>query len=60
MKYNISDNDYDFPFAIKVNLTEDVKILGQLENGITVGVQYKDINKPLNELEVQSIEIVEY
>lgn len=60
LKYNISDNDYDFPFAIKVNLTEDVKILGQLEEGITVKVQYKDTNKSLNELEVQSIEIVEY
>lgn len=60
LKYNISDGEYDFPFAIKVNLTEDVKILGQLEEGITVKVQYKDINVPLDELELQAIEIVEY
>lgn len=60
LKYNISEGEYDFPFAIKVNLTEDVKILGQLEEGITVKVQYKDINVPLNQLEVQAIEIVEY
>lgn len=60
LKYNISEGEYDFPFAIKVNLTEDVKILGQLEEGITVKVQYKDINVPLDELELQAIEIVEY
>lgn len=60
LKYNISDGEYDFPFAIKVNLTENVKILGQLEEGITVKVQYKDINVPLDQLEVQAIEIVEY
>lgn len=60
LKYSISDGDYQFPFAIKVNLAEDIKILGKLEKGITVKVEYKDVNVPLNELEIQTIEIVEY
>lgn len=60
LKYNISDEDFDFPFAIKVNISENTQILGKLEEGITVKVEYKDINVPLDQLEVQSIEIIEY
>lgn len=60
LKYSLSDGDYQFPFIIQVTLSDDVKILGKLEEGITVKVQYKDVNVPLNQLEVQAIEIVEY
>lgn len=60
LKYNISDENYHFPFALKFNLSNDTKILGNLETGITVKVEYKDLNVPLDELEIQSIEIIEY
>lgn len=58
-KYSISDKTYRLPFALKLNITEDTEIIGNLENGKRVKVKYKDLNVPLERLELKSIEIIE-
>ena len=64
LKYSLeddthSDTGYNFPFAIKAYITENTKVIGKLENGKTVKVQYKNLENQLNELELESIEIIE-
>ena len=54
-----SDTGYNFPFAIKAYITENTKVIGKLENGKTVKVQYKNLENQLSELELESIEIIE-
>lgn len=59
LKYNISDKEYQLPFVLKFNITEDTEVIGELKNGSKVNVQYKDINAPIDELELKSIEVIE-
>lgn len=64
LKYSLEDNThsdtgYNFPFAIKAYITENTKVIGKLENGKTVKVQYKNLENQLSELELESIEIIE-
>ena len=64
LKYSLeddthSDTGYNFPFAIKAYITDNTKVTGKLENGKTVKVQYKNLEEQLNELELESIEIIE-
>ena len=64
LKYSLeddthSDTGYNFPFAIKAYITENTKVIGKLENGKTVKVQYKNLENQLSELELESIEIIE-
>ena len=64
LKYSLeddthSDTGYNFPFAIKAYITENTKVIGKLENGKSVKVQYKNLEDQLNELELESIEIIE-
>ncbi len=58
LKYNISDKGYELPFVLKFNITDDVEIIGNLL-GKEVKVQYKDTNKPIDELELKTIETIE-
>lgn len=59
IRYELSDKEYSFPFVLEFNITEDIQIVGELEEGKKVSIQYKDLNVPLDELEIKSIEIVE-
>ena len=64
LKYSLeddthSDTGYNFPFAIKAYITDNTKVTGKLENGKTVKVQYKNLEDQLNDLELESIEIIE-
>lgn len=59
IRYELSDKEYSFPFVLEFDITEDIQIVGKLEKGKKVNVQYKDLNVPLDELEIKSIEIVE-
>ena len=64
LKYSLeddthSDTGYNFPFAIKAYITDNTKVTGKLGNGKTVKVQYKNLENQLNELELESIEIIE-
>ena len=64
LKYSLEDNThsdtgYNFPFAIKAYITNNTKVTGKLENGKSVKVQYKNLEDQLNELELESIEIIE-
>lgn len=59
IKYDISDREYKLPFALKLNLTEDTKIIGNLENGKKLKIQYKNLNVPVDELELKEIEVIE-
>ena len=46
------------PFVLKFNITKDTKIVGELEKGKTIKIEYKDLNVPINELELKQIEVV--
>ncbi len=64
LKYSLEDDthsdiSYNFPFAIKAYITDNTKIIGNLEDGKSVKVQYKNLEEQLNELELESIEIIE-
>ena len=64
LKYSLEDNThsdtgYNFPFAIKAYITNNTKVTGNLEDGKSVKVQYKNLEEQLNELELESIEIIE-
>lgn len=58
IEYDISDGKYKLPFVLKFNITKDTKIIGELEKGKTVKIEYKDLNVPINELELKQIEVV--
>lgn len=58
IKYDISDGKYKLPFVLKFNITKDTKIIGKLEKGKTVKIEYKDLSVPVNELELKQIEVV--
>ena len=59
LKYEITDNGYKLPFALKFNFKDDIKISGKLEKGKKVKVQYKDLNEPLDRLELKAIEVLD-
>lgn len=59
LKYEISDKTYQLPFGLKCNMTENTKIIGKLEQGKKVKVQYKNKDVSLEELEIEKIEVVE-
>lgn len=58
IKYDISDGKYKLPFVLKFNITKGTKIIGELEKGKTIKIEYKDLNVPINELELKQIEVV--
>lgn len=54
-----SDTGYNFPFGIKAYIAEDTKIEGDLQNGSTVEVEYKDLTEePFDELNLKSIKVL--
>ncbi len=59
IKYDISDKEYKLPFVLKFNIDNETKIVGNLEREKKIKVQYKDLNAPINELELKTIEVVE-
>ncbi len=64
LKYSLYDNtnsdtEYNFPFAVKAYITENTQIIGNLQNGKIVKVQYENSNVSLDELKLKSIEIIE-
>ena len=46
-------------FVLKFNITDDTKIIGNLEKGKEVKIQYKNLNVPIDELELKTIEVIE-
>ena len=64
LKYSLeddthSDTSYNFPFAVKAYITENTKIIGNLQREKNVKVQYENSNAPLDELKIKSIEVIE-
>lgn len=64
LKYSLeddthSDTSYNFPFAVKAYITENTEIIGNLQKGKIVKVQYENSNIPLDELKIKSIEVIE-
>lgn len=59
VKYDISDKEYKFPFVLKFNITDNTQVIGKLGKGKELKIQYKDLNVPLNELELKTIEVIE-
>lgn len=64
LKYSLEDDThtdtgYNFPFAVKAYIRENTQIIGNLEKGKTVKVQYEDINVPFDELKLKTIEVIE-
>lgn len=59
IKYDAFDKGYNLPFAIKLDTTKDTEIIGNIERGSKVKVQYKNLSVTLKELELKSIEVIE-
>lgn len=64
LKYSLEDDThtdtgYNYPFAVKVYITDNTQIIGNVEKGKTVKVQYENLDIPLDELKLKSIQIVE-
>ena len=43
---------------MKLIITEDTEVIGKIEKGSKIKVQYKNLDIPLNELELKSIEVI--
>ena len=59
VKYDISDKEYKLPFVLKFNITDDTQVIGNIKKGKELKIQYKDLNVPIDELELKSIEVIE-
>lgn len=59
LKYDVSDNQYSLPFALKFTITDDTRVIGNLENGKTLKIQYKDLDVAIESLELEAIEVIE-
>lgn len=59
LKYNIVNNNNNLPFALKFNITSTTQVIGNIAKGKKVKIQYEDLNVPIDELELKSIEVVE-
>ena len=64
LKYSLeddtnSDTGYNFPFAIKAYINDNTKIIGNLEDGKNVKVQYEELTNSPSELTLKSIEVIE-
>lgn len=59
VKYDVSDKEYKLPFVLKFNITEDTQVIGNLGKGKELKIQYKDLNVPVDELEIKTIEVIE-
>lgn len=59
LKYNIVDNNNNLPFALKFNITSTTQVIGNIAKGKKVKIQYEDLNVPIDELELKSIEVIE-
>ena len=65
LKYDLEENtnsnkEYKIPFVIKANIDSDTEIIGSLENGKNVEVQYKeDLTVFSDELTLRTIEVIE-
>lgn len=59
IKYDVYDKEYNLPFALKFSITDDTEIIGNIVKGNKIKVQYKNLNVPLDELELKSIEVIE-
>ena len=64
LKYSLeddtnSDTGYNFPFAIKAYITDNTEIIGELEEGKNVKVQYEELTNSPSELTLKSIEVIE-
>ena len=59
LKYNIVNNNTNLPFALKFNITSTTQVIGNIAKGKEVKIQYEDLNVPIDELELKSIEVIE-
>lgn len=53
-----SDISYNFPFAEKVYISDDTKIIGNLQKGETVKVEYNKENGNSDALELKELDVV--
>lgn len=59
LKYSITDKNYQLPFALKSTITDDTKIIGNIERGKKVVVEYENVNTYLDELKLKSIKVID-
>ena len=64
LKYSLEDDTnsdigYNFPFAIKAYITDNTEIIGELEEGKNVKVQYEELTNSPSELTLKSIEVID-
>lgn len=56
LKYSITDGIYNFPFVLKFEITDDMKIPDNIEKGNKIKVEYEKNNVLLSELKLIKIE----
>jgi len=64
LKYDIeddtnSDTVYHFPFIQKVYINENTEIIGNLQKGNIVEVEYENLSESLVDLKLKSIKVIE-
>lgn len=59
IKYDISDKEYNLPFALKFKHIDEIEVKGNIRRGDKIRVEYKDLTVSLDELELKSIEVIE-
>lgn len=58
LKYSLADKNYQLPFALKPTITDDTEIIGNIETGKKVIVEYENVNTYLDELKLKSIKVI--
>lgn len=58
LKYSLVDKNYQLPFALKPTITDDTEIVGNIETGKKVIVEYENVNTYLDELKLKSIKVI--
>ena len=59
IKYQISDKEYNLPFVLKFIITDETQVIGNLEKGKKVKIQYNNLNVSLDELTLNTIEVID-
>lgn len=58
LKYSLEDKNYQLPFALKLTITDNTEIIGNIETGKKVVVEYENVNAYFDELKLKSIKVI--
>lgn len=58
LKYSLVDKNYQLPFALKLTITDNTEIIGNIETGKKVIVEYENVDTYFDELKLKSIKVI--